>query len=163
SEELSTAATVLLENRNGVLPIGAGVHSIAIIGHDAGPGTQVQEGGSAAVLPGADVVTPLAAITARAGSGVQGPYAPGTLGAVPLVPSDVLTATPGPGTGLSGTFFADTTFSGTPVATRVDATLDFESGPTPLAPIPGTTAHSARWTATLLPPTTGHYRFALTT
>src|SRR5262249_47609143 len=105
AEELSTAATVLLENRNGALPIGPEVHSIAIIGHDAGPGTQVQEGGSSAVLPSADVVTPLEAITARSGAGVQVTYAPGTLGVIPLplVPSDVLTATPGPGAGLSGT------------------------------------------------------------
>lgn len=165
AEELAADATVLLENRNAVLPLGSDVHTIAVIGHDAGPGTQIAQGGSPAVLPSGPIVTPLDAIVARAGSGVQVTHVDGTLGLVPLalVPSDVLVADPGPGAGFTGTYYAATTFSGTPVLTRVDASLDFESGSIPLAPIPGTTAHSARWTATLVPPVTGRYRFSLTT
>jgi len=41
--------------------------------------------------------------------------------------------------------------------------IDFETAPVPLANIPNTTASSARWTGTLLPPLTGRYRFSLTT
>src|SRR5262249_33193385 len=67
----------------------------------------------------------------------------------------------GPGAGLTGTYFPNTTLSGTPLFTRVDATLDFQSAPSPLQPIPGTSAPSARWTGTLVPPATGRYRFSL--
>jgi len=161
---LAAAGTVLLRNRDAILPLGPQLRSLAVIGFDAGPGTQIAENGSAAVLPGRPVITPLDGILARA-QGVPVSYAPGTLGVVPLpvLPSERLMPLSEPGPGLLGTFFAGTDFSGAPVTTRVDARLDFETDPRPLAKIPGTTASSARWTGTLLPPSTGRYRFSITT
>lgn len=177
---ISDQGTVLLQNRPvgpsesqastagqnaPVLPLSTRDHSIAVIGYDAGRGTQIEEGGSPAVVPG-EVITPLAGIRARAMHGTKVSYAEGTSGVVPLpiVPTGVLTPSSGSGRGLSGTFFSDATptWSGRPIATRVDPTLDFKSAPAPLSPIPGTTAQSAVWTGTLTPPTTGEYRFSLT-
>jgi beta-glucosidase len=137
-----------------------------VIGYDAGAGTQIEEGGSPAVLPGGPVISPLDGIRARAARGTSVTYAPGTLGVVPLpiVPASVLTPSSGSGQGLFGTFYANgaPTFTGSPVTMRVDSTLNFKSAANPLTPIPGTTANSARWTGTLTPPATGEYRFSLT-
>lgn len=182
---LSAQGTVLLQNRPvsvptsatsskaqttagqnaPVLPLAPSDHSIAVIGYDAGNGAQIEEGGSPAVVPG-KTITPLVGIQARAPHGTKVTYAEGTSGVVPLpvVPTGALTPSPGSGHGLSGSFFtsAAPTWSGTPIATRIDPTLDFKSAPSPLTPIPGTTAQSGVWAGTLTPPTTGEYRFSLT-
>ena len=130
--EIAAAGTVLLRNEGGVLPIRPGVRSIAVIGYDAGPGTQNMEGGSAAVV-GGPVVTPLDAITARAGQGVAVTYTPGTLGVVPLpiVPSAVLTPSSGTGPGLLGTYYASMDESGSPLGAFVSPTIDFGTTLTP--------------------------------
>ena len=154
--EIAAAGTVLLQNEAGALPIGADVRSIAVIGYDAGSGTQITEGGSAAVV-GGPVVTPLTAIAARADAGVTVTHADGTLGVVPLpaVPADVLTPSSGSGPGLFGTYYASMDLSGSPVGAFVSATIDSDS-------VLVSGSYSARWTGTLTPRTTGLHRFALT-
>jgi beta-glucosidase len=69
--------TVLLRNQRGLLPLRPGhLSSIAVIGTDASDAPVTSGGGSGAV--NADtIVTPFAAIQARAGSGVTVTYAPG--------------------------------------------------------------------------------------
>jgi len=160
---IATEGTVLLQNRHGVLPLTPQSRSIAVIGYDAGPGTQFEENGSPAVLSSRRVITPLAGIRARAGRRVRVTYAPGTLGvvALPLVPAGVLTPASGSGHGLSGTFYRSADLSGSPIATRTDQTISFASKKAPLQTIPGTSASSARWSGTLSPPRTGDYRFSL--
>jgi beta-glucosidase len=155
ARDIATQGTVLLKNAANVLPLSGTVSSIAVIGYDAGPGTQTMEGGSPAVV-GGTVVTPLDAITTRAGQGVVVTYAPGTLGVVPLpvVPAAVLTPSSGSGPGLFGTYYASMDLSGSPVAAFVSATLDSNGI------LPGG-AYSARWTGTLTPGATGTYRFSL--
>jgi len=156
STEVAANGTVLLKNDGGVLPLD-GVTSIAVIGHDAGPGTQTMEGGSAAVV-GGPLVTPLDGITARAGAGVTVTFAEGTLGVVPLpvVPSSALTPSSGTGPGLFGQYYASMDLTGSPLAAFVSSTIDFGTA----LSVGG--AHSARWTGTLTPPVTGTYRFSLT-
>jgi beta-glucosidase len=153
--DLAEAGAVLLKNDAGALPIGADVRSIAVIGYDAGPGTQTSEGGSAAVV-GGPVVTPLSAITARAGQVVTVTQADGTLGVVPLpiVPADVLTPSSGSGNGLLATYYATMDWTGSPVDTAVTPTIDANN-----VLVPG--RFSARWTGMLTPSTTGRYRFSL--
>jgi beta-glucosidase len=153
--DIAAAGTVLLKNDAGALPLGVDVRSIAVIGYDAGPGTQNMEGGSAAVI-GGPVVTPLTAIAARAGGGVTVTHADGTLGVVPLtvVPADVLTPSWGSGPGLFGTYYATMDFSGSPVGAFVSSTIDSDS-------ILVSGSHSARWTGTLTPGTSGTHRFSL--
>ncbi|HUA38125.1 MAG TPA: glycoside hydrolase family 3 C-terminal domain-containing protein [Candidatus Sulfopaludibacter sp.] len=72
----AAAGTVLLQNNSGLLPLGASVHSIAVIGSAASTSPISTGGGSAGVnLP--YNITPLAGITSRTGSGVTVSYAQG--------------------------------------------------------------------------------------
>jgi beta-glucosidase len=155
ASQIAAEGSVLLKNDRDVLPLGANVKSIAVIGYDAGPNTQTMEGGSPAVL-GGPVVSPLDGITARAGGAAQVKYVAGTLGVVPLpiVPASVLTPSSGSGPGLLGTYYASMDQSGPAVDSSVSPTLDFDKAL-------GTGVHSARWTGTLLPPTSGTYRFSV--
>ncbi|MGM1063828.1 glycoside hydrolase family 3 protein [Saccharothrix sp. Mg75] len=152
AHDLAVHSTVLLANR-GVLPLARAVRSLAVIGvADTGVITGVS--GSTYVDPGT-WTTPLQAIRARAGSAVTVTTSPGTLGDVPL-PVVPAAALPG---GLTGTFYAGATPTGTPVATLTAPTLDFDQ-----APVTGLPAvWSARWTGTLTPTTTGLHRFSLLT
>lgn len=65
--------------------------------------------------------------------------------------------TAGTGTGLTGTYFNNTTLSGTPVLTRIEA-VDFDWGSR--SPATSVTARdfSARWAGKLTAPSTGTYR-----
>ncbi len=163
--QVAEQATVLLRNRGGVLPLSPRQGSIAVIGADAGAGTQIEENGSPAVNHG-PVITPLAGIRARVGHHVRVTYAPGTRGVVPLpaITGSALTPAPGAsGHGLSATYYTSSDESGPPVVQRVDPTVSFKSAGVPLTPIPATHgAMSARWTGELVPPATGLYRFSLT-
>ncbi len=171
ASRVAAEGTVLLKNARHVLPLERSDRSIAVIGSDAGKGTQTQEGGSPAV-GGGTPITPLDAIRRQAPAGTKVAYAAGTRGVVPLpgVPASVLTPASGSGHGLSGDFFADRapTFTGTPTATRVDPTIDFDTSTDATTTqvfetIPDTNgASSGRWTGTLTPPKTGQYRFSLT-
>jgi beta-glucosidase len=157
--QIAERGSVLLKNDGGVLPFGGRVHSVAVIGYDAGDHFQFTEGGSGAVLP-SDLVSPLQGITARAGPAVKVTYAQGTLGdvALPALPGGALTPSSGTGPGLTGTYYANTDFGGTPVATQVDPVPSVNGAPS----IPGLPpAWSVRWTGTLTAPTTGAYRFSV--
>jgi beta-glucosidase len=157
--EIAEQGSVLLKNDRGVLPFGSQVHSVAVVGYDAGSNFQFTEGGSGAVIP-SELVSPLQGITARAGSAVKVTYAQGTLGdvALPALPGTVLTPSSGTGPGLTGTYYGNTDFSGTPVATQVDATPSV-NGPPAIPGLPP--AWSVRWTGTLTAPTSGAYRFSV--
>ena len=163
ARSVAEQATVLLKNAGGVLPLGSRTGSIAVIGHDAGPGTQIEQNGSAAVLHG-PVISPLSAIRARAGSRVHVRYAPGTLGVVPLraIPRTALSPSSEAGHGLSASYYSGAAPGGTPILVRTDPNIEFKGTPAALLPIPGTSAHSARWTGTLTAPASGLYRFSLT-
>jgi beta-glucosidase len=157
--QIAEQGSVLLKNDRGVLPFGGGVHSVAVIGYDAGDHFQFTEGGSGAVIP-SELVSPLQGITARAGAAVKVTYAQGTLGdvALPALPSSALTPSAGTGPGLTGTYYGNTDFSGTPVATRTDPVPAVNGAPS----IPGLPpAWSVRWTGTLTAPTSGAYRFSV--
>jgi beta-glucosidase len=75
--QVAEDGTVLLKNVGRVLPLDrATMHSIAVIGDDAGPGAQTAGGGSASVHA-PYVVTPYEGISRRAGTGVTVRYAQG--------------------------------------------------------------------------------------
>ena len=158
ARSIAEQGTVLLKNDGGSLPLDtAKLHSVAVIGDDAGPGAQSAGGGSASVNA-PYVVTPLQGITSRAGSGVKVNYAqgPAPSGALPAVPAS---AFPG---GLSGQFYNNMTLSGSPVLTRNDGNVDFNWN----GQSPGTGVNadqwSAKWAGTIDPPATGSYTFSLT-
>jgi beta-glucosidase len=155
STKIAEDGTVLLRNAGSLLPLDTGsVHSIAVIGDAASEHPQTAAGGSATVLPSAPIVTPLAGITARAGSGVTVTHARGTLGvgALPAVPASAF------GAGLTVTYYASNDLSGPPVATGTVPDLDITGTPPPVASLP---TWSARYTGTITAPATGDYRFSL--
>ena len=191
AREIAEQGAVLLKNSGDLLPFSVRTKSIAIIGDDAGPNAQVMETGSAEVHV-MKLSEPLEAITARAGSGVKVTYARGTLGIGPLppVPADVLTPPSGQGKGLEAQYFRSADWSGEPLATRIDPTINFPGAPlpelgrpfpvaappaaasdppNPRAAAPQPTGGgalrpplwSARWRGSLTPEATGVYRFSL--
>ncbi len=134
----------------------AGVRSIAVIGDAASEHPQTAAGGSATVLPSRPIVTPLAGITARAGSGVRVTHAQGTLGVASA-------AARRPGQRLRQRPDGDLLREPRPVrpADRHRArvpNLDYTGNP---AAVVGQPVWSARYTGTLTAPATGDYRFSL--
>ena len=172
---LAEEGTVLLKNKGGLLPL-SGVKSIAVIGDDAGADASVQATHSVVPVAG-KLSVPSEAITARAGAGVKVVYEKGTLGIGPLP------AVPASAWKLTGTYYKGAGWSGDPVATQPDATIDFTappvaalSPPAPPAPAAGAAAGgrgggrgggapripwSARWEGSLTPTSTGMYRFSV--
>jgi beta-glucosidase len=156
STKIATNGTVLLKNSRALLPLSTGTaRSIAVIGDAASEHPQTAAGGSATVLPSRPVVTPLAGITARAGSAVHVTSARGTLGVTGPLPAVPATAF---GSGLTVQYFAGNDLSGTPFATGTVPNLDYTGAP---AAVAGHPVWSARYTGTLTAPATGDYRFSL--
>jgi beta-glucosidase len=185
SRAIAEQAMVLLKNSGGLLPLPAGLKSIAVIGPDANDAT-TQGGGSAQVLP-TYTVSPLQGIQQRAGVGVKVQFAPGSdppgaahsMSSQAAVPSSVLSpagAPSGTQTATKGSYaqyWLNSNFQGTPDVTRVDPQvavqmgfanfLGFTASPLPGLPSDFTNAHfSARWMATLTVPATGDYTLTLT-
>jgi beta-glucosidase len=159
---IAEEGTVLLKDSRHLLPLPAHAGSLAVIGQDAGASTRIEENGSPAVIPG-PVITPLAGIRARAAPGTQISYTPGTLGTVqlPLVPSRVWWRVAGAPAGLDGSYYSGPDLHGLRSLARIDPTIDFLEHFAP----PGAQSPkfgSVRWRGTLIPPSSGLYRFSLT-
>ena len=73
--DVARKSIVLLKNSEGVLPISADVHKIAVIGQNAV--LKTQSGGMGAGVKALYEITPLDGIRARAGADVEVVYAPG--------------------------------------------------------------------------------------
>jgi beta-glucosidase len=158
---LSEQGTVLLKNDDAVLPLEPDeIDSLAVIGATAHNAPIYTGGGSASVIPAA-TTTPLDGIRARAGDDVKVTYAPGTAGtpALPDIPTNLLTPSAGTGTGITATYYASPDFTGTPMVTRLEPTVDFTRPPLPEL----TGVWSARFTGTFTPQTTGTHRFSINT
>jgi beta-glucosidase len=156
STRIATDGTVLLKNARSLLPLSPrSVRSIAVIGDAASEHPQTAAGGSATVLPSQPIVTPLAGITARAGSGVRVSNARGTLGVAGPLPAILASAF---GSGLTVTYYASSDLSGPPIATGTVPNLDYTGNP---AAVAGQPVWSARYAGTLTAPATGDYRFSL--
>src|SRR5262249_50960007 len=142
------------------LPFTSAVRSIAVIGDAAGEHAKFTGGGSAEVKPSRRRL-PLQAIIERAGRQVKVTYAQGTRGTAPLpaVSADVLRTATG-STGLDVMFYPSDDSSGARAAARIDPGIDKDWREEP--PVPGLPRRwSARWNGTLLPATSGSYRFSL--
>ncbi|GAA5021429.1 glycoside hydrolase family 3 C-terminal domain-containing protein [Kitasatospora paranensis] len=163
ARQVAQEGSVLLKNGSGVLPVAASVHSIAVLGDDAGNGAMTQGGGSATVNA-PYVVTPYQGIKSRAGDGTTVTYAqgvPSADGSLPTVPGSYLTPSSGSGQGLFGQYHNSTDLSGAVVASRVDPAVDAVwGGRSPAAGV-NATNWSVKWTGTLTPPATGSYQFSL--
>jgi beta-glucosidase len=183
AREIAEKSMVLLKNEpvddGPLLPLAGGIDSIAVIGADADTDAA---GGGSALVAGADVVSPLAGITARAGSGVDVRYAQGTdpigNGAVLLpgpdvVPSDVVTADDGTTPGFTARYWTNLNREGAPGIERIDPTASIRLGFVARVPfnaqspkLPDTGVEyfntvSADWNGSLTVPVTGSYDFSL--
>ncbi|NKJ42417.1 glycoside hydrolase family 3 C-terminal domain-containing protein [Novosphingobium sp. SG720] len=159
SERIAEEGTVLLRNARGILPLRPGrVASVAVIGDDAGANVQTSEryGGFVKTEDIGGVRAPLDALKAALGPRVTVRYARGTLGIAPLpaMPASAFHD-------LTARYYASPDWSGQPVVTRKEATIDYaEAGPK--AGVAGLPAlWSARWTARFIPRRAGTYRFSL--
>jgi len=183
AREIAEESMVLLKNEpvadGPLLPLSDTIDSIAVIGPDADTDAA---GGGSALVAGADVVSPLDGITARAGAGVDVQYAQGTdpigNGAVLLpgpdvVPSDVVTATDGTTPGFTARYWTNLDRSGAPGIERTDPTASIRLGFVARVPfnaqspaLPDTPPDyfntvSADWQGSLTVPLTGNYVFSL--
>ncbi|NID13933.1 glycoside hydrolase family 3 protein [Luteibacter yeojuensis] len=151
---------VLLKNEHGTLPL-RGTPRIAVIGPNADTVETLEANYHA--TPRAPV-TPLLGLRARFGT-ERVSYAQGSpvAGGVPVpIPETALRTDHGSdaGTGLAGSYFANTRFDGKPLATRVDRTVDFDWDHVTPAGLPDG-RYAVRWTGTLVPPGPGDYTLAV--
>jgi len=150
---------VLLKN-DGVLPFGAQINKIAVVGPLAE---------SLRVLQGNYSGTPSRATTALEGirkqfARAQVTFVPGMdfLRAEALIPPSVLSTDDGK-PGLKGEYFSDKDFEGAPLV-RVDQSASlqpFHPEPGSLTPPPGVENFSVRWTGFLTPEESATYRIGV--
>ncbi len=160
SDELALQAAresiVLLKN-DGLLPLKAGKRKIAVVGPTADLLESVE--GNYNGEP-SHPVTPLAGMTAQFGNDAI-LFAPGSIvadGTSAPIPAEYLrSAGPEHAQGLKAEFFKDATFTGAPLATRLDAHINFDWNR--VAPAAGVSDRSfaVRWTGEFVPPMVGDY------
>ena len=164
SRAAAEAGTVLLKNEGGVLPLDPGRdRSIALIGPGSTRAVAIG-GGSTGVAP-LYTVSPLEAITRRAGDEVAIEHADGMgpvdLGPQPALPAYTVKAEDGD-RGWTARYYDNTTWSGEPRIARTEpwVVMDPSGGiPAPGLPPDG---WSIRWSATFTAPVDGDYTFHLT-
>ncbi|MFL6427011.1 MAG: glycoside hydrolase family 3 C-terminal domain-containing protein [Acidobacteriaceae bacterium] len=151
AREVAEKAMVLLKNEHGTLPL-RNVKTLAVVGPNAESLIALE--GNYNGVPSHPVL-PLDGITTEfAGAHVL--YAQGA----PYVEGVAL---PVPRTALKvkGEYFANANFSGPPVLTRDDPTINFDwNASAPASGVPAT-AFSVRWTGTLSAPAPGDYAFSV--
>lgn len=160
--DVITGGAVLLKNEKAILPLGAAVKSIAIIGAQATDKAVVVEQGSPYVKP-AHLAPVLAAVQARAGQSMTVTFAQGTTALAPLarVPDSML-KTPAGEPGIQVEYFANPKrdFSGKPLAVRTEKSLLIDKVPA-VEGLPANLQWSARFTTMFTPDRTGLQRFTL--
>jgi beta-glucosidase len=150
----AVAGTVLLVNRNGTLPLGGDVRSIAIVGPSGADAFYVV-GGSASVTIDPDrAVSPLDGLRARAGSAVEVLPAQGSLGDVPLplVPAPAFTLPDGSGPGV----LVESVRTDGSAHTQVLPSIDYFVGTEEMAE-----AWPRRWSTLLTSKVSGRHRLSL--
>ena len=150
---------VLLKN-NGALPLKAGAR-IAVIGPNADTIDVLQANYHGTILA---PVTPLTAL--RSAFGVDHvAYAQGApvVEQMPLpVPETALRTVDG-APGLTGDYYDNSDFAGTPVMTRVDRSVDLDLYNAVPAPALAKGSYGIRWHGRIVPPAPGDYTFSLYT
>lgn len=152
AERTAIAASVLLKNDAGALPLGPDVRSLALIG-PSGEDAIYVVGGSAAVDPGPGrLVSPVDGVRARFDGELR--TAQGSHGDSPLlpVPPAVFTLPDGSGPGVLVEFVDETGHAWTEVTPAIDHAVDPAD---PLARWP------RLWRTRLTPQTTGRHRLSL--
>lgn len=160
--EAAVAGSVLLANRAAALPFGEDVRSLAVIGPAGLDAIYIMGGSPAVTLHPERVVTPLAGIRQRAGSGVRVEHAQGSWGDVPLaaIPAALLSTPPAPGAPASPGVLAEYGDGAvrTPGrrVTRVEPGIEATAPPAGFGP-----QWHATWTTVLTPDQDGQHRFSI--
>ncbi|HEX8634222.1 MAG TPA: glycoside hydrolase family 3 C-terminal domain-containing protein [Pyrinomonadaceae bacterium] len=162
--ELARAAAreslVLLKNEGRQLPLRKDLKTIAVIGPNA-DSLEVLLGNYHGIP--SEWVTPLEGIRRKVSPSTRVLYALGTtLTGEPLlpVPASALSQADGQ-PGLKAEYFDNKDLQGAPVATRVDAQINFDwftNAPVPQLPLDN---FSARWTGQITAPATGSYELGV--
>jgi beta-glucosidase len=148
ARRVATNATVLLVNRNDVLPLSPSIRSIAVAGM-AGENALYVIGGSGSVeLTRERTVTPLAGLNDRAGPNLSVRFAEGSLGDARLPRMPIA---------MRAEYWNGAEHrSGEPTVTALEAGVDVRG-----TPAGRSDAWAARWTGTFTPTVTGPHRFSL--
>jgi len=157
--DLARGGIVLLKNQNSILPLDkSAIKTIAVIGQNAK--NYVAGGGSSYTSP-FHTVSILNGITTAAGTDVTVTYDEGNGDEASAYANSIFYTNSTLTTkGLTASYFANKTLTGTAVKTQVDTRIDFAWG----AAAPSVTGVSAdnfsvRWTGVIKVPTTGDYDF----
>jgi len=163
ASRLITEGAVLLRNRNGVLPFGSDVHSIALIGAQAGPGAFVVSQGSGYVEP-KRFVSVEQGLRTRAGSQVAVTWTRGNYGIqeAPAAPAAMF-QTPEGRPGVRAEYFADPSlnFHGAPLAVRDEPSPGLTVAPHEIPNLPAAGRFAVRWTGDFTPTVSGVQQFTL--
>ncbi len=150
---------VLLKN-DGVLPLHQAPAKIAVIGPTADLLESIEGNYNGEA---AEPITPLTGIRKQFGRS-RVLYSPGSIlaeGTGAPIPSDALRPEPGSSAfGLKAEFFPYATYTGEPLATRVDPHINFDWNR--VSPMPGVSSgnFSVRWSGQIVPPAAGEYRLS---
>ncbi len=160
SLQAAKESIVLLKNESSILPLKPGTQHIAVVGPEAELVQSLQGNYNG---PPQSPVFPLAGIEKRYAA-AHIAYAQGSTlvdgYAIPIERTALHPAS-GSGEGLTGEYFNATDFSGKPVLTRTDHTINFNWDK--FAPIAGLERnnYSVRWTGTFTPPAPGTYHLGV--
>jgi beta-glucosidase len=158
AQKVAEQAMVLLKNDRHILPLNQKkLPDVVVIGPNAD--VAMSDGGGSSSVPTPFEITPLAGIKAYLGDRVPVTYVRGG-NAGPfhgvIIPPDQL-QTGGGQPGLTGEYFDNDHWAGSPALIRTDADIDFNWNETkPAANIPRT-HFSVRWKGFLVPKVTGPY------
>lgn len=151
ARQLAEESIVLLKNERGLLPFALeGNQSIAVLGPNADE-LQLSGGGSSEIDRPFLLATPLDALRERLKGRVDLRFEAGALNyeKPPIIDIRRLKPLQGQGYGLLGEYFDNSTFSGEPRLTQVDANMNLWWGGSSPAPELSPHVFSARWTGTL--------------
>ncbi len=155
---------VLLKNDRDILPLKPSVKTVAVIGPESDLVTSLE--GNYNGTP-ANPITPLSGIEKRFANHAKVIYAQGSklVNELPVaVPASALQPAHRDSSalgGLTGEYFDNADFKGSPALTRTDQSIDFDWGG--LDPIANLQKgkFSVRWTGTFTPPGSGEYEFGV--
>lgn len=160
SLQAARESMVLLKNESGTLPLKAGIRRIAVVGPTAELIQSLQGNYNG---PPQSPVFPLEGVEKQF-SAAKVAYAQGAslvAGFAMPIERTALHPASGSGDGLTGEYFSSMDFTGKPVVTRVDRTINFNWDK--FAPVEGLQRnnYSVRWSGTLTPPAAGEYKLGV--
>ncbi|MEA3326834.1 MAG: glycoside hydrolase family 3 C-terminal domain-containing protein [Chloroflexota bacterium] len=162
ARELAAESIVLLKNDSARLPLKVEeIDKIAVIGLNAD--RMISGGGSSRVDPH-HWVTPLEGLQAKLGNRVEISFEPGYENRVQPVPVEQarFLHPDGKTQGLKADFYNNLDFSGEPVLTRIDSSINvWWGGAGPASGIVDEKDYSVRWTGMLTVPESGETEFIL--